>query len=96
MRQPSGAFSNGNVLANDPSLPPSKAVTHFRALKANQNKAVQQTVARSISQKREQIAKLREELEDLDDYLDLIAARVRDEGNPRIIHVEVKKGYGLK
>ena len=39
---------------------------------------------------------LREELEDLNDYLDLTEARVRDEGKPRLTHAEVKKRYGLK
>jgi LytS/YehU family sensor histidine kinase len=51
---------------------------------------------RSISRKREQIATLREELEDLNDYLDLTEARVCDEGKPRLTHAEVKKRYGLK
>ena len=59
-------------------------------------KAVEKTVARSIHRKREQIAALREELEDLNDYLDLVEARVRDEGKPRLTHEEVKKRYGLK
>ncbi|MBI2929947.1 MAG: hypothetical protein HYY24_30180 [Verrucomicrobia bacterium] len=59
-------------------------------------KAVQQTVVRSISKKREQIASLREELEDLNDYLVLTEARVRDEGKPRLTHLEVKKRYGVK
>lgn len=59
-------------------------------------KTAQQTVVRSISRKREQIATLREELEDLNDYLDLTEARVRDEGKPRLTHAEVKKRYGLK
>ena len=39
---------------------------------------------------------LRAELEDLNDYLDLTEARVRDEGKPRLTHAEVKKRYGLK
>jgi LytS/YehU family sensor histidine kinase len=59
-------------------------------------KAVQQTVFRSISRKREQIATLREELEDLNDYLDLVEARVRDKSQPRFTHDDVKKRYGLK
>ncbi len=59
-------------------------------------KTAQQTVVRSISRKREQIATLREELEDLNDYLDLVEARVRDAGKPRLTHAEVKKRYGLK
>jgi LytS/YehU family sensor histidine kinase len=59
-------------------------------------KAAEQTVVRSISRKREQIATLREELEDLNDYLDLTEARVRDAGKPRLTHAEVKNRYGLK
>jgi hypothetical protein len=59
-------------------------------------KTAEKTVVRSIHQKREQIATLREELEDLNDYLDLAEARVRDEGKPRLTHAEVKKRYGLK
>jgi LytS/YehU family sensor histidine kinase len=51
---------------------------------------------RGIHKKREQIAALREELEDLNDYLDLVEARVRDEGKPRLTHEEVKKRYGVK
>ncbi len=59
-------------------------------------KAIQQTVVRDISHKRKQIATLREELEDLNDYLDVTEARVRDEGKPRLTHNEVKKRYGLE
>ncbi|PWU17423.1 MAG: hypothetical protein C5B50_11405 [Verrucomicrobia bacterium] len=59
-------------------------------------RTAEKTVARSISQKREQIAALREELEDLNDYLDLVEARLHDEGKPRLSHAEVKKRYGLK
>jgi len=59
-------------------------------------KTAQQTVVRSISRKREQIATLREELEGFDDCLDLTETRVRDEGKPRLTHAEVKERYGLK
>ena len=59
-------------------------------------KTVQQAVVRTISQKRVQIATLREELEDLNDYLDLVEARVRDADKPRLTHAEVKKRFGLK
>jgi LytS/YehU family sensor histidine kinase len=59
-------------------------------------KTAERAVVRSIHQKREQIATLREELEDLNDYLDVTEARVRDEGKPRLTHAEVKKRYGLK
>jgi uncharacterized membrane protein len=53
-------------------------------------------LARSIQKKGKQIAALREELEDLNDYLDLVEARVRDEGKPRLTHDQVKKRYGVK
>ena len=59
-------------------------------------KTAEKTLIRSIHQKREQIATLREELEDMNDYLDLTEARVRDEGKLRLTHTEVKKRYGLK
>jgi LytS/YehU family sensor histidine kinase len=59
-------------------------------------KALEKTVVRSIRQKREQIATLREELEDLNDYLDVTEARVRDEGKAHLTHAEVKKRYGVK
>ena len=48
-----------------------------------------------MKRKRHQTTR-REELEDLNDYLDLTEARVRDEGKPRLTHAEVKKRYGLK
>jgi len=59
-------------------------------------KVAQKTVIREISNKREQIATLREELEDLNDYLDVTEARVRDEGKPRLTHDDVKKRYRIK
>jgi len=59
-------------------------------------KVAQKTVIREISNKREQIATLREELEDLNYYLDVTEARVRDEGKPRLTHDDVKKRYGIK
>ncbi len=59
-------------------------------------KTAERAVVRSIHRKREQIATLREELEELNDYLDLTEARVRDKGRPRLSHAEVKKRYGLK
>ncbi len=59
-------------------------------------KAAEKTVVRSIRRKREQIATLREDLEDLNDFLDVIEARVRDEGKPRLAHQEVKRRYGVR
>jgi len=59
-------------------------------------KTVEKNLVRSIHQKREQIATLREELEDMNDYLDIAEARVRDEGKSRLTQAEVKKRYGVK
>ena len=59
-------------------------------------RTAQRTVVHVISRKRDQIATLCEELDDLNDYLDLTEARVRDEGRPRLTHAEVKERYGLK
>ena len=58
-------------------------------------KTIEKAVVRSIRRKREQIVALREELEDLNDYLDVVEARVRDEGKPRLTHAEVKRRYGI-
>jgi hypothetical protein len=52
--------------------------------------AVHKTVVRSIHRKRAQIVPLREDLDDLNDYLDVTEARARDEGKPRLTHAEVK------
>jgi len=50
-------------------------------------------IGRTVRQKRRQLSKIREEVEDLLDYLDVLEARVRDAGIPRISHEEIKKRY---
>ncbi len=42
-----------------------------------------------------QIGTLREQLEDLNDYLDLIEARARNEGKPTLTTDQVRKQLGL-
>ena len=59
-------------------------------------KTAQKKVSQSIRRKREQINALREELDDLNDYLDLLEARARDERQPPLTHNEVKKRFGMK
>lgn len=59
-------------------------------------KADQQQLDSTILQKRRQISNLREELEDLSDYLDLLEARTQDEGKPTVGHEEMKERLGLK
>ena len=42
-----------------------------------------------------EISRLREELEDLTDYLDLLDARARNQGKPRLSTDAVRKQIGL-
>ncbi|MGD0061693.1 MAG: hypothetical protein ABSD58_19975 [Verrucomicrobiia bacterium] len=50
----------------------------------------------SFKGQRERLAAIRNEVEDLFDYLDVLEARARDNGKPRLAHAEVKSRYGLK
>lgn len=59
-------------------------------------KAAQQQLTRSIRQKRSVLTSMREEIEDLIDYLDLLEARTRNAGKPTVSHADVLKKYGLK
>ena len=58
-------------------------------------RAAAKEIARTVVNKRKQLTGLREEVEDLLDYLDLLEARVRDQDKPCLTHAEVKKRYGL-
>ena len=80
------------IRAPGPGSVPSSPVS----AKAYMTKAEHKTVVRTIRRKREQIASLREDLESLNDYLDLVAARAQDEGKPRLTHDQVKRRYGLR
>lgn len=44
---------------------------------------------------RKEISRLREELEDLTDYLDLLDARARNQGKPRLNMDAVRKQLGF-
>lgn len=59
-------------------------------------KTIAREITRTIGQKRKQLAAIREEVEDLLDYLKLVEARARDQGKPRLTHADVKKRYGLQ
>ena len=54
------------------------------------------SVHQTIDEKRAKLKTLRDEIEDLSDYLDVLEARAHDLGKARITHDEVKKRYGLK
>lgn len=56
-------------------------------------KTLQRDVARVGREKRRQLTSIREEVEDLLDYLDLLEARAKNAGRLRITHAEMKKRY---
>ena len=56
-------------------------------------KTLEREIGRTVRQKRRQLSQIREEVEDLLDYLDVLEARARDAGKPRISHEEIKKRY---
>jgi hypothetical protein len=60
------------------------------------NKAGEKRVERAIVKKRSQLSALRDEIDDLFDYLDILEARARDLGKPRLTHEQVKKRYAVK
>ena len=57
-------------------------------------RTLEREIDRKVREKRQQLSVIREEVEDLLDYLDVLEARVRDTGKPRLSHDEVKKRYG--
>jgi hypothetical protein len=56
-------------------------------------KTLEREIGRTVRQKRRQLSEIRVEVEDLLDYLNVLEARVRDAGKPRISHEEIKKRY---
>jgi len=59
-------------------------------------KTLEREITRTVRQKRAELSAVREEVEDLMDYLDLLEARAKDAGRPRLSHEEVKTRYGIK
>lgn len=60
------------------------------------SKTLEKELTKTIREKREQLVAIREEVEDLIDYLEVIEARTRDRNKPRLSHVEVLKRLNLK
>ena len=60
------------------------------------SKTIERELSKTIRQKREQLVAIREEVEDLIDYLEVLEARARDQNKPRLTHGEVMKRYNLK
>ena len=62
--------------------------------KTSMTKTLEREISRTVRQKRQQLSLIREEVENLLDYLAVLEARARDAGKPRLSHDEVKKRYG--
>ncbi len=56
-------------------------------------KTLQREVTRTVTAKRQQLLAIREEVEDLLDYLEVVSARARDAGKSRLTHDEVKRRF---
>jgi hypothetical protein len=56
-------------------------------------RTLQREIGRTVRQKRRQLSAIREEVEDLLDYLAVLEARAKDTGKPRLTHEEMKKRY---
>ncbi|MBA3962987.1 MAG: hypothetical protein H0X40_13965 [Chthoniobacterales bacterium] len=54
-------------------------------------KTLEREVAQTVTAKRQQLIAIREEIEDLLDYLDVVETKARDAGKPRLTHDEVKQ-----
>jgi hypothetical protein len=56
-------------------------------------KTLEREIDRAVQKKRRQLSTIREEVEDLLDYLSVLEARAKDAGKPRVSHAEMKKRY---
>ena len=56
-------------------------------------KTLEREIGRTVREKRQQLSKIRDEVEDLFDYLDVLEARAQDNGKRRVTHGEIKKRY---
>jgi uncharacterized protein (DUF342 family) len=63
-------------------------------VKTCMTKTLEREIDRTVRQKRQQLSAIREEVENLLDYLAVLEARAKDAGKPRLSHDEVKKRYG--
>jgi len=57
-------------------------------------KILEREIGRTVREKRQQLSAIREEVENLLDYLAVLEARAKDADKPRLSHGEVKKRYG--
>ena len=57
-------------------------------------KTLEREIVRTVRLKRQQLSSIREEVETLLDYLDVLEARSKDAGRPGLSHTEVKRRFG--
>lgn len=60
------------------------------------NKSIDSELSKEIREKREQLVAIREEVENLIDYLEVLEARANDKSKSRTAHAEVMKRYRVK
>ena len=60
------------------------------------SRTIERELSRTIKEKREQLQVIREEVENLIDYLELLEARARDKNKPTTAHSEAIKRYRVK
>jgi len=53
-------------------------------------KILEREIDQTVRQKRQQLSEIRAEVEDLLDYLDVLEARAKDAGKPRLTHDQMK------
>jgi hypothetical protein len=56
-------------------------------------KTIEREIDRTVRRKRKELSQIREEVENLLDYLELLEARANDAAKPRVSHEEIKKRY---
>lgn len=60
------------------------------------SKVINRELSKEIRDKRERLVAIREEVENLIDYLEVLEARARDQNKPKTEHSEVMKQYRVK
>ena len=60
------------------------------------SKTIDRELSKTIREKREQLRVIRDEVENLIDYLEVLEARARDQNKPTTAHAEVMKRYRVK
>ena len=59
-------------------------------------KTLEREITRKVREQRQVLTAVREEVEDLMDYLDVLEARAKDSGKPLLSHEDVKKRLGVR